>query len=175
VILTCSAILAVIHFAMSLIIVPHIFGLLISVTMIITNVLYIVYIVKIKKRMNEDYKVQYEMMGRKHKGSCLSKSITIGALVSYVTLNGLMMSMVILRGMSIKVSDEFYNRTSFPYMCPDSAGEACTRMVLTKNSCYRVESLTDRFTLVYKSRTSAQIPIGFYATYCAQSIGISSL
>lgn len=174
-ILSISAALSLVHFVLSFIIVPHIFGLLISITMLIFNLLYIIYLVKVKKKMSQDYKVQYEMMGRKNKDSCFTKTLILAFIVTYISLNILMFTMVTLRFMSLSVSTEFFNRTDFPYMCDPSAEEACARIVITKNSCFRVETLIDRFTLVYPSQINENTTIGYFALYCAQSMGISSL
>lgn len=57
VLLAISGVLAVAHFALSLCIVPHIFGIIISVTMIVVNGFTLLYIIKVKKSLSQDYKV----------------------------------------------------------------------------------------------------------------------
>jgi len=68
-ILAVNTLIAITHFVLSILIVPHIFGLLISGPMILVGVVGILYFLKVKKEMKQDYKVQYEMMGRKDSDS----------------------------------------------------------------------------------------------------------
>lgn len=56
-ILAASTLISITHFILSIIIVPHIFGLLISGPMIVICVLGIIYLVKVKKTMKKDYKI----------------------------------------------------------------------------------------------------------------------
>jgi len=59
-ILGFSTVLSSAHLVLSFVVVPHIFGFLISSTTLIFNILAIIYILKVKGKMDEDYKVQYE-------------------------------------------------------------------------------------------------------------------
>lgn len=164
----CSAVISAMHIAMSLVIVPHIFGLLISITMFIINVLYLVYIVKIKKKLKEDYKIQYEMMGRKKKSSCFSISFNLLLKASYLVFNGLMIAMVVIRTLSIAVNWNRVYLTDFPFMCDQTyTGNSCSRLVLFKNSCFRVEPIQDKYTLIYDSNSNSKYQIGFFVNYCS--------
>jgi hypothetical protein len=56
-ILGFSTVLSVAHLVLSFVVVPHIFGFLISSSTLIFNILAIIYILKVKGKMDEDYKV----------------------------------------------------------------------------------------------------------------------
>lgn len=77
-----------------------------SAMMLICNILCIIYIVKVKAKIDQDYKVQYEMMGKKEDDTCLSKFLLYGAILSYFCINALMLVMVIFRIVSASLSDE---------------------------------------------------------------------
>lgn len=64
-IVVTSGIISLTHFILSFVIVPHIFGIILSTTMLLFNIIYFVYLIKIKKQISEDFKVQYEMIGKK--------------------------------------------------------------------------------------------------------------
>jgi hypothetical protein len=59
-ILGFSTVLSLAHLVLSFVVVPHIFGFLISSSTLIFNILAIIYVLKVKGKMDEDYKVQYE-------------------------------------------------------------------------------------------------------------------
>ena len=59
-ILGISTVLSAAHLVLSFIIVPHIFGFIISSSTLIFNILAIIYVLRVKGKMDEDYKVQYE-------------------------------------------------------------------------------------------------------------------
>ena len=77
-----------------------------SAMMLICNILCIIYIVKVKAKIDQDYKVQYEMMGKKEDDTFLSKFLLYGAILSYFCINALMLVMVIFRIVSASLSDE---------------------------------------------------------------------
>jgi Na+/H+ antiporter NhaC len=138
---TLSALISLAHLVLSFIVVTHIFGLLMSAAMIIVNVLVLIYEIKVKKQISSDYKVQYEMMGRKQKDTCLNSTIYYGSIVLYITINLLMVIMIVLRSISFTLSESDINFNEFPYMCDPQFREGCTRMVLVKNSCKGVETI----------------------------------
>ena len=59
-ILGLSTVLSAAHLVLCFIIVPHIFGFIISSSTLIFNILAIIYVLRVKGKMDEDYKVQYE-------------------------------------------------------------------------------------------------------------------
>ena len=59
-ILGLSTVLSAAHLVLTFIIVPHIFGFIISSSTLIFNILAIIYVLRVKGKMDEDYKVQYE-------------------------------------------------------------------------------------------------------------------
>ena len=171
-VLAGSTVIAAAHFILSIVIVPHIFGLLISGPMFLIGVLGILYFVKVKKAMKQDYKVQYEMMGKKENDSCYTKSILICLRLMFVSANALMLTMIVLRAISLTKPNEV---TSFPYACNDYSGRGCARIVMQQNSCFRTESLANSYTLVYLTKANNHNPVPFYINYCAQTISINQL
>ena len=64
-----------------------------------------------------------------------------------------MLTMITLRSMALAVDKDLVNKTSFPYKCDDFVGLACSRLVIFKNSCFRTESLVDKFSVIYDTKT----------------------
>ncbi len=122
--------------------------------------------------MKEDYKVQYEMMGKKENDSCYTNTIIICLRLMFFSANILMLTMIVLRVISITKTSTV---TTFPYKCSDYSGDGCARIVLQQNSCFRTESLVDTYSLIYFTNASLHEHIPFYITYCAQTISINQL
>lgn len=54
-------------FVASLLLITHITGLVASTLMIIFNTLFIIYTLKFKKRLKDNYKKQYDQIGKQNK------------------------------------------------------------------------------------------------------------
>jgi hypothetical protein len=162
-----SAIISLAYFILSFISVPHIFGMILSMSMLIVNCVSLLYILKIKKSYEQDYKVQYEMMGKKKDDSCLTKSLLAMLSFSYVSINILMVILIVVRIMNISVDLDLIMLKEFPIMCEEFKGESCKRMVLVKHSCQGVDTLVDKYTLIYNTYQPRNTTIAFYVNYCA--------
>ena len=54
----------------SFLLIPHIFGILFSGTILIINMFYLAYLIVFLQKIEADYKVQYELMGKKRNETC---------------------------------------------------------------------------------------------------------
>lgn len=113
-VLVFSTLLSILHIILSLLVVPHIFGFLLSSTTLIFNILALVYILKVKKKVEIDYKVQYEKIGAKKKKDCLSLFVRYFLYISYLFSNMFMFTMVILRIIQFSGNIDNIYLTRFP-------------------------------------------------------------
>ena len=109
-----SSVVSIAHLVLSYILVPHIFGLLLSSCTLIFNILGIIYILKVKEKMDQDYKLQYEQIGNKKKNDCLTVFVIYFLYTCYFISNTLMVLMIVLRSVQISVDSKIVDLTSFP-------------------------------------------------------------
>jgi hypothetical protein len=176
----CSLLLSVTELVMALLMVPHIFGIMISVTLLIINILYLIYELKVKQVLSNDIKKQYEELGKKHKETMMGRAMRYVLGIGYISTNVLMLIMVIIRASSLLHYSREMDVTSFPYSCGSRNEDGCARFVLNDNSCKHVESMTDKdYTLIMDSHVKnshiSGYNIVYYINYCAQSINIGAL
>jgi magnesium-transporting ATPase (P-type) len=170
-----SLLVSITQLVLALLMVPHIFGIMLSITFIIINILILIYVLKVKKVLSRDVKMQYEELGRKRNETNLFKAMRIILGVSFVSANVLMVIMITTRSVSLVGYSENAMRNTFPYMCDEDSLEGCARLVLTRNSCKHTESITAKdYSLIMNTQVHSH-KIGYYIKYCAQSIDIGSL
>ena len=107
------------------------------------------------------------MMGKKKDNSCLTKSLLAMLSFSYVSINILMIILIVVRILNISVDLDQIMLKEFPIMCENFKGESCKRMVLFKHSCQGVDTLVDKYTLIYNTYQPRNTTIAFYVNYCA--------
>lgn len=84
------------------------------------------------------------MMGKKKDKGCLTQTLVAILGVGYISANFLMLTMVIMRSLSLSNYKSELGFPQFPYECGENfGGQGCARIVLSKNSCENVESITE--------------------------------
>ena len=125
-----SGTLSLTHVVFTFLLVPHIFGGLTSISLLIFNILAIVYVVKVRKQIQEDFKSQYEKMGKKKDNSKLTKCVFFSVAAFYIIINILMISMLITRMITVFIDRTNIDVTEFPLECSQERMNGCSRLVL---------------------------------------------
>ena len=114
-------------------------------------------------------------MGKKKSDSKLNKCVYLWVAVIYIAVNILMLSMLVIRIVTVFTDRSAIDVTEFPPDCSSEKLVSCSRLVLDQATCRNIEDLKIKdYTLIYNN-TLKNESIASILSYCAQSMGINSL